>query len=88
MRSRSCGRRLPDGGLQLVGMGSGQPNRVDAIRKLALPKAREVLKAAGGDVDQALSRCVLVSDAFFPFSDNIEEVMAAGGAEIRRSAWR
>jgi phosphoribosylaminoimidazolecarboxamide formyltransferase/IMP cyclohydrolase len=71
-------RRLPDGGLQLVGMGSGQPNRVDAVRKLAIPKARDVLKAAGVDVERELGRCVLVSDAFFPFPDNIEEAASAG----------
>ncbi len=69
---------LPDGGFQLVGMGSGQPNRVDAIRKLALPKARDVLKAAKVDVEKTLAECVLVSDAFFPFPDNIEEAAGAG----------
>lgn len=71
-------RALEDGGFQLVGMGSGQPNRVDAIRKLALPKARDVLSKSVRDVDSALSECILVSDAFFPFSDNIEEAAAAG----------
>lgn len=72
-------RALPDGGFQLVGMGSGQPNRVDAVRKLAIPKAREVLAATTGtDVDRALAECVLVSDAFFPFPDNIEEAHAMG----------
>lgn len=71
-------RGLPDGGYQLVGMGSGQPNRVDAVRRLAVPKAREVLAKVAKDVDHALSECVLVSDAFFPFPDNIEEAHAAG----------
>jgi phosphoribosylaminoimidazolecarboxamide formyltransferase/IMP cyclohydrolase len=71
-------RALPDGGFQLVGMGSGQPNRIDAIRKLAAPKAREVLAATGVNVDRALSECVMASDAFFPFSDNVEEAYAAG----------
>lgn len=73
-------RALSDGGFQLVGMGSGQPNRVDAIRKLALPKAREVLKSVvkDKDVEKALAECVLVSDAFFPFADNIEEAAGAG----------
>lgn len=71
-------RTLPDGGFQLVGMGSGQPNRVDAVRKLAVPKARDVLAAGTKDVEKALASCVLVSDAFFPFPDNIEEAHAAG----------
>ncbi|MEW6057300.1 MAG: bifunctional phosphoribosylaminoimidazolecarboxamide formyltransferase/IMP cyclohydrolase [Bdellovibrionota bacterium] len=71
-------RMLPDGGFQLVGMGSGQPNRVDAIRRLAVPKAREALSAQGLDAQKVLSECVLVSDAFFPFGDNVEEAHAAG----------
>jgi phosphoribosylaminoimidazolecarboxamide formyltransferase/IMP cyclohydrolase len=51
---------------------------VDAVRRLAVPKAREVLKALGLDIERELSRCVLASDAFFPFPDNIEEAAAAG----------
>ncbi len=64
-------RECAGGGFQLVGMGSGQPNRVDAIRRLAIPKARDVL---AGD----LSECVLVSDGFFPFADSIEAAAEAG----------
>lgn len=71
-------RGLPDGGFQLVGMGSGQPNRVDAVKRLAVPKAREVLAKAASDIDKTLGECVLVSDAFFPFPDNIEEAHEAG----------
>jgi phosphoribosylaminoimidazolecarboxamide formyltransferase/IMP cyclohydrolase len=62
-------------GLQLVGAGQGQPNRVDAIEKLALPRARAVV----GN----LEKCMLVSDAFFPFPDSIEVAAMAG---IRRIA--
>ena len=61
-------------GLQLIGAGQGQPNRVDAIEKLALPRARAVV----GD----LARCLLVSDAFFPFPDSIEVAEAAGIRQI------
>lgn len=61
--------------LQLVGAGQGQPNRVDAIEKLALPRAR----AVAGD----LSDCLLASDAFFPFPDSVETAASAG---IRRIA--
>lgn len=63
-------RRAGEDRLQLVGMGSGQPNRVDAISRLALPKAKEIC----GD----LSDCVLASDAFFPFADNVEAAHAGG----------
>jgi len=44
----------------MVGMGTGQPNRVNSV-KLALAQAKK--KAKGS---------VLASDAFFPFSDNVE----------------
>ena len=51
---------------QLVGMGAGQPNRVVSVH-LSQRAAGE--KAAG---------CVLASDAFFPFPDNIELAAEAG----------
>ena len=80
---------MDDGGFQLVGMGSGQPNRVDAIRRLAIPKALEVLKEGGAKSSDVLSqefakcgpefaKCVLASDAFFPFPDSVEEIHKAG----------
>ena len=53
-------------GLQLVGMGAGQPSRVDAV-DLSVRKAGE--RAAGS---------VLASDAFFPFPDGIERAAMAG----------
>jgi phosphoribosylaminoimidazolecarboxamide formyltransferase/IMP cyclohydrolase len=56
-------------GTRLVGLGSGQTSRVDAV-DLALGKARR----AGHDVKGA----VLASDAFFPFADNIEHAAQAG----------
>lgn len=49
-----------------VGIGGGQPNRVDAVR-LALWRAGERARSA-----------VLASDAFFPFPDSVE-VAAQGG---------
>ncbi|MEK7254604.1 MAG: bifunctional phosphoribosylaminoimidazolecarboxamide formyltransferase/IMP cyclohydrolase PurH, partial [Bacteroidota bacterium] len=48
---------------QLVGMGCGQPSRVDALRQ-AIAKA----KAFGFDLHGA----VMASDAFFPFPDCVE----------------
>jgi phosphoribosylaminoimidazolecarboxamide formyltransferase/IMP cyclohydrolase len=56
-------------GVALIGLGSGQTSRVDAV-DLALMKA----KRAGHDVRGA----VLASDGFFPFPDNIEHAAAAG----------
>ncbi len=50
----------------LVGMGAGQPNRVVSVHLSQ--------RAAG---DKAVG-CVLASDAFFPFPDNIELAAAAG----------
>ena len=50
----------------LIGMGAGQPNRVVSVH-LSQRAAGE--KAAG---------CVLASDAFFPFPDNVELAAATG----------
>lgn len=56
-------------GSTLVGLGSGQTSRVDAV-DVALMKARR----AGHD----LRGTVLASDGFFPFADNIEHAAQAG----------
>ena len=53
-------------GTNLVGAGTGQTSRVDAVR-IALEKAGD--RARGG---------VLASDAFFPFPDSIALIAAAG----------
>ncbi|MBI4494708.1 MAG: bifunctional phosphoribosylaminoimidazolecarboxamide formyltransferase/IMP cyclohydrolase [Chloroflexi bacterium] len=53
-------------GLSLVGVGAGQPSRVDSV-DIAVRKAGE--RAAGS---------VLASDAFFPFPDGIERAGEAG----------
>ncbi|MCE5250858.1 bifunctional phosphoribosylaminoimidazolecarboxamide formyltransferase/IMP cyclohydrolase [bacterium] len=72
----------------VLGMGAGQPNRVDSLRKLAATKARENLEhafdeqAPGGDREQwiqaRLAASVLASDAFFPFDDTVREAAALG----------
>ncbi|MBD3307063.1 bifunctional phosphoribosylaminoimidazolecarboxamide formyltransferase/IMP cyclohydrolase [candidate division KSB3 bacterium] len=68
------------GGLfQLLGMGAGQPNRLIST-KLALDKSRETLtNEYTGDPDQLeayikteIGNAIMVSDAFFPFPDNVE----------------
>ncbi len=76
------GYEYAPGGYTLVGMGPGQPNRIDSNLKLAQPRARENLARIAAEqglsgaeaesfVKQALSHCVLASDAFFPFDDNV-----------------
>lgn len=50
----------------LVGVGGGQPSRVDAV-ELAVKKAGERARGAA-----------LASDAFFPFPDGVEAAAAAG----------
>ncbi len=53
-------------GFSTVGIGSGQPNRVDSTR-IAVQRAGD--RARGS---------VLASDAFFPFPDSVEVAAAAG----------
>ena len=62
----------------ILGMGAGQPNRVDSMRKLAIEKARENITRLNLDPATVLSKTVLISDAFFPFADNIEAAAAFG----------
>jgi phosphoribosylaminoimidazolecarboxamide formyltransferase/IMP cyclohydrolase len=76
------GQEYAPGRFTLVGMGPGQPNRIDSNLKLCQPRAKENLRkqaeAAGLNgaeadawVKAALSKCVMASDAFFPFDDNV-----------------
>jgi phosphoribosylaminoimidazolecarboxamide formyltransferase/IMP cyclohydrolase len=53
-----------------VGIGGGQPSRVDAVR-IAVEKAGSRARGA-----------VLASDAFFPFPDGVEAAAAAGVTAI------
>ena len=73
--------RTAGGSCQLLGIGAGQPNRVNSTR-LALARALENLRAITGDeeVPGAMAQAYLVSDAFFPFPDNID---LCGDAGIR-----
>ncbi|MCQ6961647.1 bifunctional phosphoribosylaminoimidazolecarboxamide formyltransferase/IMP cyclohydrolase [Methanolobus chelungpuianus] len=77
-----------EGCYMMLAMGAGQPNRVDSIRKLAATKARENLAVIyeREKVDmsfedycrQVLSKCVMASDAFFPFDDSIVHAAESG----------
>jgi len=81
-------RQLKNGDYQLLGMGCGQPNRVNSTQ-LAINRSVENLKLeySGPDSDAEdfikteMGEAILVSDAFFPFPDNIE---LAGAAGIRK----
>ncbi len=82
------GREYAPGRFMVMGMGAGQPNRVDSMRKLSIPKAKENLKrefeALGktGDFDtwaeQEIQKMVMVSDGFFPFDDTVREAARYG----------
>lgn len=71
---------------RVLGMGAGQPNRVDSLRKLAITRAFENLTAEYTADNKELTdkkflemeSVVLASDAFFPFPDAIEECYKAG----------
>ena len=51
-----------------IGIGPGQPNRVDSV-KIAAERARTAGLAGP---------CVVASDAFFPFADGLQAAIAAG----------
>ncbi len=75
-----------EGRFRMIGTGQGQPNRIEALAKLAIPRARAILeaeaKASGGGsevfVKTRLAESILISDAFFPFADGIEAAAEAG----------
>ncbi len=78
-------RETDDGYLQLLGMGSGQPNRVNSVQ-LALNRAAANLELtySGSETEKKawikaeLGKTLLVSDAFFPFADNIDLAHESG----------
>ncbi len=57
----------------VVGIGAGQMSRVDSV-KVAIAKAREL--------GHSLEGTVVASDAFFPFSDGVEQAAQAGARAI------
>jgi len=78
-------RTMNDGTLQLLGIGAGQPNRIQSTR-LAVSKCVENLNAEADEMGMNASehlkgemeKVVLVSDGFFPFPDSIEECAKSG----------
>jgi len=82
-------RITPAGNYQVLGMGAGQPNRVDSLRKLALTKSREnleyefeTLNIEGSFEDyfqKVISeQTVMASDAFFPLDDTVRTAASYG----------
>jgi phosphoribosylaminoimidazolecarboxamide formyltransferase/IMP cyclohydrolase len=76
-------REYGPGLFQVLGMGAGQPNRIDSLRKLAVTKAKENMDIIYDEEKPTISRegfyrkmlgeCVLASDSFFPFDDGMKE---------------
>ena len=60
--------------MKTIGIGSGQPSRIDSS-KIAIRKALE-LSTKSNKI--RLKNAVMASDAFFPFSDGIEDALANG----------
>ena len=82
-------REYAPGQFQTLGMGAGQPNRVDSVKKLAVARAKEniLLMHEAGEGEglsleeftaKIMGECMLISDAFFPFADNIDAAHEAG----------
>ncbi|WP_407049323.1 bifunctional phosphoribosylaminoimidazolecarboxamide formyltransferase/IMP cyclohydrolase [Methyloraptor flagellatus] len=63
-----------------VGIGAGQMSRVDSA-KIAVSKAAEATKAAGL-TESLTAGSVAASDAFFPFADGLEALIAAGATAV------
>lgn len=78
-------RQNQEHSFQLLGMGCGQPNRINSV-KLAIERARDNLKIEykhhpselEAYYKYHLARAVMVSEAFFPFADNIDICKQAG----------
>ena len=75
------------GQFRVLGMGAGQPNRVDSLKKLSVSKAVENLKTenpeiSDEEIQQVIGECVFVSEAFFPFADSIEAAHEMGAKFI------
>ena len=81
-------REYRPGYFHVIGMGAGQPNRVDSMRKLALTKTlenlqieydRDAVKVSWEDYfREAIGDMVLASDAFFPFDDTVRAAAESG----------
>ena len=76
-------REYHPGYYQVLGMGAGQPNRIDSLQRLAIPKAIDNLRNEHPndphyDPKNDLSHCVMASDGFFPFDDSVQYAASQG----------
>ena len=63
-----------------VGIGAGQMSRVDAAR-IAVQKAADTATHQGWDKPRTIG-AVAASDAFFPFADGLQALVAAGASAV------
>ena len=63
-----------------VGIGAGQMSRVDAAR-IAVQKAVDTAAHHGWDKPHTIG-AVAASDAFFPFDDGLQTLVAAGASAV------
>lgn len=81
-------RMYKPGQYQVIGMGAGQPNRVDSLRKLAVTKAIENLQIEFDAMnlsesfevyqEEQMNQMMMASEAFFPFDDTVRAAAASG----------
>lgn len=64
-----------DGTCFLLGAGQGQPNRIEAFKQLAWPRAKEFMERFP---EIQSSQLLTFSDAFLPFPDLVEEMARVG----------
>ncbi len=80
------GYEYKSGCFMILGLGPGQPNRIDSNLRLCQPRVRDNvarMPLAEGQTREELEKkifgeVVMGSDAFFPFPDNVEAAAAAG----------
>ena len=80
------GYEYKPGFFNVIGLGPGQPNRIDSNLRLCQPRVRDNvarMSLSEGETREQLEKkvfgeVVMGSDAFFPFADNIEACAAAG----------
>jgi phosphoribosylaminoimidazolecarboxamide formyltransferase/IMP cyclohydrolase len=60
-------------GAQTLGVGAGQMSRIDSVR---------IARHKAGDAGLDLSGACVASDAFFPFRDGLDALVAAGARAV------
>ena len=80
------GMEYKPGCFKVLGLGPGQPNRIDSNLRLCQPRVRDNVArmelpegtTLAEYTHQVFSGLVMGSDAFFPFSDNVDAAADAG----------